>query len=81
MPKSPKKPGPSTASVHAGEPRKKFAHAITNPVFQTSTFVFENRAAIQAYLESKKSGKPDRFEYGRYGNPTEDAATAKLLAL
>ena len=81
MPKMPKTPGPSTASVHAGEPRRKFAHALTNPVFQTSTFVFENRAAIQAYLESKKTGKPDRFEYGRYGNPTEDAATAKLVAL
>ena len=77
----PRRYGPSTASVHAGEAREKFAHAITNPICQTSTFVFEDYAAIQAYVESKKAGPPSRFEYGRYGNPTEQTATEKLVAL
>lgn len=73
--------GPSTASVHAGEPRVKAEHSITNPIFQTSTFVFDDLAEIRAFAESRKAGTPSRFEYGRYGNPTEEAATAKLVAL
>ena len=83
MSEAPKNPecGPSTASVHGGETREKFAHAITNPIAQTSTFVFENYAAIRAYIDAKKAGPAGRYEYGRYGNPTEQAATEKLVAL
>jgi len=81
MPDDRPKMGPSTRSVHGGEPRIKAASAITNPIFQTSTFVFENLAEIQAFAASRNAGAPSRFEYGRYGNPTEQAATAKLVAL
>ena len=77
----PRRIGPSTASVHSGESRHKFANAITTPICQTSTFVFEDYAAIQAFVESSKNGPPSRYEYGRYGNPTEQAATDKLVAL
>jgi len=77
----PRRIGPSTASVHGGESRHKFANAITTPICQTSTFVFEDYAAIQAFVESSKNGPPSRYEYGRYGNPTEQAATDKLVAL
>src|SRR5205085_3471706 len=34
------KPGPSTAAVHAGEPRRKSANALTTPIVQTSTYTF-----------------------------------------
>jgi len=69
--------GMSTRAVHAGEDRHKWADTITTPIAQTSTFVFKNVKDIQDYTSKKKA----RFEYGRYGNPTELAAARKLAAL
>ena len=53
-----------------------------DPIFQTSTYTFEKMAEVVEYEESHKQGHPiDRFEYGRYGNPTVTAAEARLAAL
>ena len=41
--------------------------AIKTPIFQTSTYTFKDSAEIEAYTKYKK----ERYEYGRYGNPTE----------
>jgi cystathionine gamma-synthase len=74
--------GPSTRSVHAGENRLKPGHALIEPVFQTSTYTFENMAEVVAFQEVHAwGGHVDRFEYGRYGNPTVAAAEARLAAL
>jgi cystathionine gamma-synthase len=74
--------GISTQAVHAGEMRWKPYHALVDPVFQTSTYTFEKMQEVIDYEESHKQGKPiDRFEYGRYGNPTLAAAEARLAAL
>jgi cystathionine gamma-synthase len=68
--------------VHAGEVRWKPYHALVDPIFQTSTYTFEKMAEVIEYEESHKQGQPiDRFEYGRYGNPTVAAAEARLAAL
>jgi cystathionine gamma-synthase len=67
----------STRSIHAGEPRKKYADSLTTPIIQTSTFTFRNSKAIEDYT---KKGK-ERFEYGRYGNPTAKIAEARLANL
>ncbi|MFC1582845.1 trans-sulfuration enzyme family protein, partial [Planctomycetota bacterium] len=64
-------------AVHAGEPRKKYADSITTPIVQTSTFTFANSKEIEAYT---KKGK-ERYEYGRYGNPTEKVAQNRLMDL
>ncbi len=73
---------PSTAAVHAGENRLKAQHALIDPVFQTSTYTFDNMADVVAYQEAHNKGHvDDRFEYGRYGNPTTAAAEARLAAL
>jgi len=67
--------GISTSAVHAGEIRPKSYHALVDPIFQTSTFTFEKMAEVIEYEESHVQGHPiDRFEYGRYGNPTIAAA-------
>jgi len=66
-----------TRSVHAGEPRKKYADSLTTPIIQTSTFTFKNSKAIEDYT---KKGK-ERFEYGRYGNPTAKIAESRLADL
>jgi len=70
-----------TACVHGGESRTKFAGALTNPIVQTSTFVFENMDQVVDYAKKKLDGVVTRFEYGRYGNPTEKVAAAKIAEL
>jgi cystathionine gamma-synthase len=67
----------STRSVHGGEARLKPHHALTNPIFQTSTFTFADTADLIAFKEDEG----DRIEYGRYGNPTVAAVERKLAEL
>ncbi|NNJ12598.1 aminotransferase class I/II-fold pyridoxal phosphate-dependent enzyme [Chloroflexales bacterium ZM16-3] len=69
--------GPSTAAVHAGEPRQRVEHSITPAIFQAATYTFVDTAALIDFQE----GRVAREEYGRYGNPTVRAAEAKLAAL
>ncbi|NLF58595.1 MAG: PLP-dependent transferase, partial [Candidatus Hydrogenedens sp.] len=71
------KSGLSTRSVHAGEDRFRYADSITTPIVQTSTFAFKDSQDIEAYT---KHGK-ERYEYGRYGGPTEKVAERRLEAL
>jgi cystathionine gamma-synthase len=73
--------GPSTRSVHAGEQRHKPGDSLIEPLFQTSTYTFENMAEVIDFQESHVFGLADRFEYGRYGNPTVAASEARLAAL
>jgi cystathionine gamma-synthase len=63
--------------VHAGEPRPKLGHALTTPIVQTATYTFADTQEIKDHFE----GKIERVEYGRYGNPTQRIAEAKLAAL
>jgi cystathionine gamma-synthase len=69
--------GPSTTAVHAGEPRPKPAHALATPIVQTATYTFADTQELKDHFE----GRIDRVEYGRYGNPTQRIAEAKLAAL
>ncbi|HBG28880.1 MAG: cystathionine gamma-synthase [Planctomycetes bacterium GWF2_41_51] len=72
-----KKAGFSTTAVHAGEIRYNEYGSITTPIVQTSTFIFKNTEDIKKLAQGVK----DRFEYGRYGHPTQVAAEGKLAAL
>jgi cystathionine gamma-synthase len=66
-----------TESVQAGQP-EAFAHdALTTPIVQTATYVFENTAALVAYMEGRK----EREEYGRYGNPTVRLLETRIASL
>jgi len=69
--------GLGTAAVHAGEPRPKPAHALATPIVQTATYTFADTQELKDHFE----GKVERVEYGRYGNPTQRIAEAKLAAL
>lgn len=77
MSKHPSKRGEATSAVHAGELRQQEANAITTPIYQTSTFWFENSQDVIDYQE----GRTTREEYGRYGNPTWRAVELKLTEL
>lgn len=69
--------GDSTWSVHGGEKRRRFAKSVTEPIAQTSTYVFDSLDEFESF----KQGKTSHYEYGRYGNPTIQAAEQKLAAL
>lgn len=73
--------GPSTRSVHSGQDRRKPEHSITTPIFQTSTFVFDSLAEGVRYAQLRAKGKATRFEYGRYGSPTQRDAERKIAEL
>lgn len=69
--------GFSTRAVHAGEARQKPGHSMTDPIFCTATYTFEDTHAALEFVEKKLP----REEYARYGNPSEKVAEAKLAAL
>ena len=67
--------GESTKAVHGGENR--WHGSLTTPIVQTSTFAFDSIEDVIAYTTGEKS----HYEYGRYGNPTQEAAEKKLAML
>jgi cystathionine gamma-synthase len=80
MTRRPSKARDSTRAVHAGERKRRerdLRDTLTTPIFQTSTFRFEDGAEVRAYQE----GRLEREEYGRYGNPTWGAVEQKLAEL
>ena len=73
--------------VQGSQGLNRDAEPLTTPIFETTTFIFENAAEVLAYNE----GRSKKFLYSRYGNPTvlavektiaalEGAETAMLLA-
>ena len=79
MTRQPPRHGTSTRAVHGGEreSRPPDRHSLTAPIVQTSTFWFRDTQEVIDYQE----GRAQRFEYGRYGNPTARAAEEKLRDL
>src|SRR5262245_14417312 len=57
----------ATELIHAGERLDiGAATALTTPIYETSTFIFESAADVAAY----QAGKIDAYLYSRYENPT-----------
>ncbi len=72
------KHGFATRALHAGEHiAGHHSNAHTVPIYQTSTFVFDNAEQGKKLFASEDSG----FIYTRLGNPTTLTAEAKLNAL
>ena len=69
--------GPATELIHAGEMDRGDAVPLTTPIYETTTFVFENAEEVVAYNE----GRSSKYLYSRYTNPTVVAAERKLSAL
>ena len=71
-----------TQSVHAGEDKRKPYGSLTMPIVQTSTYCFEDTAALVEHMRRKEQSLvPLRGEYGRYGNPTQKVVERKLASL
>src|SRR5258707_15075183 len=69
--------GPATELIHAGETDGSAPTPLTTPIYETTTFVFENAQEVIAYNE----GRSSKHLYSRYTNPTVVAAEKKLAAL
>ena len=69
--------GPATELIHAGEAEDTPATPLTTPIYETTTFVFDNAQEVVAYNE----GRSSKHLYSRYTNPTVVAAEKKLAAL
>ena len=67
----------TTDLIRGGERIPGIATPLTTPIFETTTYVFENAAEVIAYNE----GKSDKYLYSRYGNPTVVAVERTLAAL
>ncbi len=67
--------GESTIAVHGGE--RRWRGSVTTPIVQSSTFVFKDMDEVKRYT----SGEQAHYEYGRYGNPTQESAEKKLAML
>ena len=77
----------STDIIQGSSGVNRDADPLTTPIYETTTFIFENAAEVRAYNE----GRSPKFLYSRYGNPTtlaveqtiakvEGAESAMLLA-
>jgi cystathionine beta-lyase/cystathionine gamma-synthase len=67
-----------TELIHAGERvTAGDTPPLTTPIYETSTFVFESAAQVQAYQEARQAG----YLYSRYENPTVVAVEEKLAAV
>ena len=67
--------GFSTTLIHSGEGAAA-ASPLTTPIYETTTYVFENAEAVRRYNE----GGSGLYLYSRYENPTVVAVEQKLAA-
>jgi cystathionine beta-lyase/cystathionine gamma-synthase len=66
---------PSTELIRPGDVSQD-VRPLTTPIYETTTFVFENAAEVQAYNE----GKSAKYLYSRYSNPTVAAVESTIAA-
>lgn len=66
--------GFSTTLIHRGE--RQAGGALTTPIYETTTFVFDSAEEVLRYNQ----GKSSHYLYSRYENPTVVAVEEKLAA-
>jgi cystathionine beta-lyase/cystathionine gamma-synthase len=69
--------GPATELIHAGEVDRIAVVPLTTPIYETTTFVFDNAEEVRAYNE----GRSSKYLYSRYTNPTVVSVEQKLAAI
>ncbi len=68
---------PATKLIHDDASVRDAAAPLTTPIYETTTFVFENAEEVRAYNE----GRSAKFLYSRYTNPSIVTVEKKLAAL
>jgi len=69
--------GAATELIHGGATDHGVPVPLTTPIYETTTFVFENADEVVAYNE----GRSRKYLYSRYANPTVVSAEQKLAVL
>ncbi|HWR07611.1 methionine gamma-lyase [Sporomusa sp.] len=69
--------GYNTTIIHAGQSPDPLTGALSTPIYQTSTFVFDTAEQGAARFALEEEG----FIYTRLGNPTQQALELKMAAL
>jgi cystathionine beta-lyase/cystathionine gamma-synthase len=69
--------GLSTELIHRGEETPVRADSVNVPIYETTTFLFENADEVRRYQE----GKVEKYLYSRYANPTIVVTEQKIAAL
>ncbi|MEK7414383.1 MAG: aminotransferase class I/II-fold pyridoxal phosphate-dependent enzyme [Planctomycetota bacterium] len=67
-----------TLAIHAGETRDKAHDSLVTPIILSTAFPFQNTEELHQYFRGDIARSE---EYGRYGNPTQEVAEARLAAL
>lgn len=67
--------GYDTKIVHAGQQADPLTGALSTPIYQTSTFVFDSAAQGAARFALEEEG----YIYSRLGNPTNAALEEKCV--
>jgi cystathionine beta-lyase/cystathionine gamma-synthase len=67
----------ATTAIHQSEGVSRDAAPLTTPIYETTTFLFENAQEVLDYNE----GRSSKFLYSRYANPTVVAVEQKIAAL
>lgn len=68
---------PATRLIHLADGINDAVASLTTPIYETTTFVFENAQEVLDYNE----GRSAKFLYSRYANPTVLAVEETIAAL
>jgi cystathionine beta-lyase/cystathionine gamma-synthase len=68
---------PATELIHHGDGARREAEPLTTPIYETTTFLFQNADEVRAYNE----GKSSKYLYSRYANPTVATVEQRIAAL
>src|SRR6185436_7680916 len=68
---------PSTEIIHGSTGVNRDADPLTTPIYETTTFLFQDAAEVRAYNE----GRSSKYLYSRYANPTVTPVEEKIAAL
>src|SRR5260370_15257771 len=67
----------ATDIIHGSAGANREAEPLTTPIYETTTFIFDNAAEVRAFNE----GKSKKFLYSRYGNPTTVAVEQTIARI
>jgi len=68
---------PATELIHHSDGASREAAPLTTPIYETTTFLFQDAAEVVAYNE----GRSSKYLYSRYANPTVSPTPERLVRL
>ena len=68
----------ATLAIHGNESNKGKSKPVTEPIYQSSTYVFPNTDAMERCVVHREN---NQHEYVRFGNPSQDVLIERLALL